>query len=188
MTLLFVNACMRGEQSKTLSLCHDYLAARPDADVVEVNLAELSLKPFDGEMVAYRTEKQEAQDWDDPIFDLAKQIASADEILIGAPYWDLSFPSALKIYIEHCSVCELTFHYTEDAHCEGLCKAKKTTYITTSGGIIGDRNFGYDYICGIGQMFNLGEMRFISAEGLDVIGVDIESILNIAREEIKALD
>lgn len=188
MTLLFVNACMRGEESNTLALCREYLAARPDAEVEEVNLAELNLKPFDGDMVAYRTEKQEAQAWDDPIFDLAKQIAAADEVLIGAPYWDLSFPAALKTYIEHCSVCELTFHYTEDARCEGLCKATKTTYITTSGGIIGDRNYGYDYVCGIAQMFDLGEMHFVSAEGLDIFGADVESILAKAREDIKQLD
>lgn len=188
MTLLFVNACMRGDESNTLSLCREYLAAHPEADVQEVNLAELNLKPFDGDMVAYRTEKQEAEAWDDPIFDLAHQIANADEVLIGAPYWDLSFPATLKIYIEHCSVCGLTFHYTEDARCEGLCKAKKTTYITTSGGIIGDRNFGYDYLCGIGQMFDLGEMRFVSAEGLDIIGADVEGILEKAREEIRQLD
>ena len=43
----------------------------------------------------------------------------ADEIVIGAPYWDLSFPAALKVYIEHVSVCDIAFHYTEDAQCEG---------------------------------------------------------------------
>ena len=188
MKLLFVNACMRGEDSRTLALCREYIAQRPAMEVEEVNLAERALKPFDGAMVAYRTAKQEAQAWDDPIFDLAHQLADADEIVIGAPYWDLSFPAALKVYIEHCSVCGLTFHYTEGGQSEGLCKATKATYITTSGGIIGSSNYGYDYLCGIGQMFGWDTMRFVSAEGLDIIGYDVEGSLAKAREDIRNLD
>ena len=78
MTTLFVNACMRGEDSRTLALCREYLQGKED--VVEVDLAALGLKPFDAQMVAYRTEKQKAKAWDDPIFDLSHQFAEADEI------------------------------------------------------------------------------------------------------------
>lgn len=113
MTTLFVNACMRGEDSRTLALCREYLQGKEE--VVEVDLATLGLKPFDAQMVAYRTEKQKAKAWDDPIFDLSHQFAEADEVVIGAPYWDLSFPAALKVYMEHVSVCDIAFHYTDDA-------------------------------------------------------------------------
>ena len=119
MTTLFVNACMRGEASRTLALCREYLE-RFD-DVVEVDVAALDLKPFDADRVAYRTEKQRAGEWDDPIFSLSRQFAEADDIVIGVPYWDLSFPAAFKTYLEHVSVCELTVHSTEDARCEGIC-------------------------------------------------------------------
>ena len=146
MTTLFVNACMRGEASRTLALCREYLE-RVD-DVVEVDVAALDLKPFDADRVAYRTEKQRAGEWDDPIFSLSRQFAEADDIVIGVPYWDLSFPAAFKTYLEHVSVCELTFHYTEDARCEGICKAKRITYITTCGGFVEGANFGYEYIVG----------------------------------------
>ena len=151
MTTLFVNACMRGEASRTLALCREYLE-RFD-DVVEVDVAALDLKPFDADRVAYRTEKQRAGEWDDPIFSLSRQFAEADDIVIGVPYWDLSFPAAFKTYLEHVSVCELTFHYTEDARCEGICKAKRITYITTCGGFVEGANFGYEYIVGIAKMF-----------------------------------
>ena len=117
MTVLFVNACMRGEQSRTLELCREYLEGKEN--VVEVNLAEMGLKPFDAGMVAYRAQLQKAGVFDDPIFDLSQQFAKADEIVIGAPYWDLSFPAALKVYIEHVSVCDIAFHYTEDAQLRG---------------------------------------------------------------------
>ena len=52
MTTLFVNACMRGEDSRTLALCREYLQGKEE--VVEVDLATLGLKPFDAQMVAYR--------------------------------------------------------------------------------------------------------------------------------------
>ena len=117
MTILFVNACLRGEDSRTLVLCREYLASRGD-DVAEVSLASLDLRPFDAEMVARRTAQQTAGAWDDPLFALSRQFADAEDIVIGAPYWDLSFPAALKVYFEHASVCDLTFRYTEDARCE----------------------------------------------------------------------
>lgn len=187
MTTLFVNACVRGEDSRTLTLCREYLE-RIDDEIVEVNLAQLNLKPFDASMVAYRTEKQTAGAWDDPIFDLSRQFAAADDIVIGAPYWDLSFPAMLKVYIEHVSVCDLTFHYTEDARCEGICNARHLTFITTCGGLVEGANYGYEYLCGIARMFGIPEVRFIAAEQLDVVGVDIEAQLDQARARIAQLD
>lgn len=186
MTILFVNACMRGEQSRTLQLCREYLEGAED-DVVEVDLAALDLKPFDAAMVAYRTEKQTAREWDDPIFALSRQFVEAEDIVIGAPYWDLSFPSALKIYLEYVSVCDLAFHYTEDARCEGICKARRLTYITTCGGFVEGANYGYEYFCGIAKMFGIPETRLVAAEGLDIVGIDVAARLNKAREQIAQL-
>lgn len=187
-TILFVNACMRGEESRTLTLCREYLNKKSNDTIEEVNLNEIQLSPFTGEKAGYRMLKQSEGAWDDPIFDLAHQMAKADEVVIGAPYWDLSFPAALKTYIEHCCVCDITFHYTHEGRPEGLCKSQKLTYFTTSGGFIADKNFGYDYICGIAEMFDLGETRFVSAEGLDIIGMDIEAQMDKAREAIANLD
>ena len=170
MTTLFVNACMRGEASRTLALCREYLE-RFD-DVVEVDV----------------TEKQRAGEWDDPIFSLSRQFAEADDIVIGVPYWDLSFPAAFKTYLEHVSVCELTFHYTEDARCEGICKAKRITYITTCGGFVEGANFGYEYIVGIAKMFGIPEVRFVAAEGLDIVGIDVQEQMDKARAQMAKLD
>ena len=37
---------------------------------------------------------------DDPLLDYARQFARADQILIAAPCWDLSFPAVLRAYLE----------------------------------------------------------------------------------------
>ena len=93
MTVLFVNACLRGDESRTLTLCREYLEGIED--VKEVNLSELRLEPYYGDSAAYRAQLEAKGLFDDPMFDIGKDFAEADEIVIGAPYWDLSFPAAL---------------------------------------------------------------------------------------------
>ena len=98
-----------------------------------------------------------------------KMIAQYDTIVIAAPYWDMMFPSALKIYYEHISVSGITFAYGQKGEEIGLCKAKKAVYITTSGGYIGNRNFGYEYTKSLFNFMGINDIYFIKAEGLDII-------------------
>ena len=53
------------------------------------------------ETLKKRTALIESGDYSDRMFDYAKQFASADTIVIAAPYWDLSFPALLKTYFEN---------------------------------------------------------------------------------------
>lgn len=48
MTVLFVNACLRGDESRTLKLCREYLEGVEG--VKEVNLSELHLEPYYGRL------------------------------------------------------------------------------------------------------------------------------------------
>lgn len=178
---LFVNACMRGNESRTLQLCREYLGEMQD--VQEVNLSHMALQPFTGDMVEKRNARAKAENWDDPMFDLAHQFAEAENIVIGAPYWDLSFPAALKIYIEHISVCNIVFRYSEEGKALGMCKAKQLTYITTCGGFLAEYgNYGYDYLCKIAKMFGIPNTQCIAAEGLDIIGMNVEEQMDKARQ------
>ena len=184
MTVLFVNACLRGEQSRTLTLCREYLEGV--GDVEEVNLAELKLEPYYGPSAAYRAQLEKDGQFDDPMFDLGRQFAEADEIVIGAPYWDLSFPAALKIYIEHAAVMGMTFHYTEEGYPVGLGKVQRLLYVTTAGGPIQGRNCGFDYVKTLcGDMLGVPQMDFAAAENLDVWGADVEGILTQAEQALR---
>ncbi|MBR5516679.1 MAG: NAD(P)H-dependent oxidoreductase [Firmicutes bacterium] len=188
MKVLFVNACVRGKDSRTDSLCRDYISKLPEGTVVtEINLDKEGMKPLDAEMLQKRDGLLGKKSFDDPMFDYAKQMMEADHVIIGAPYWDLSFPALLKIYLEQCSVTGLTYIYNEKGIPEGQCKAKSLTYITTSGGPIGDLNFGYDYIKGLCLLFGIPRTDFISAEALDVWGNDVEAIMASAKEKITEL-
>ena len=99
MTVLFVNACLRGDESRTLTLCREYLEGIED--VKEVNLSEMRLEPYYGDSAAYRAQLEAKGLFDDPMFDIGKDFAEADEIVIARgdlgnamPLWEL--PAAQK--------------------------------------------------------------------------------------------
>ena len=190
MKFLFVNACIRGEDSRTYQLCRDYIEkfkeAKKNEDwtLEEVNLNDMDLQPLNKERLANRDRLAREKKFADQEFDLARQIIEADHILIGAPYWDLAFPAKLKIYIERCSVTGLTFIYCPEGIPDGQCRAKSLSYVTTSGSAIKDFNFGYEYIKGICALFGIKKTYFASAEELDIIGKDVPKIMAEAKDKI----
>lgn len=184
MTTLFVNACAR-EESRTLSLCRAYLEGNPAVE--EVRLFERNLVPFDWKMVEERVALIEKADWGDSMFDLAKQFAAADEIVIGAPYWDLSFPAVLKVYIEHVTV---------NGHRAPLHRRRKTRRTLQSEApcvyhhvrrSLLVRELRVRISSGHRDMFGIPETHFISAELLDVIGQDVDAIMNDAFTGVRDL-
>lgn len=187
-TLLLVNACVQRETSRTDRLCRTWLREnrRAGCDVEEVVLEEEQLRGLDTQMLAERNRLLRECELTHVMFRYARQFCDADEIVIAAPYWDLSFPAALKCYLEAVSVVGLTFRYREDGAPEGLCRAKRLTYITTSGGFIGANNFGYDYVKALAALFGIAEIQMVSAEGLDIAGADAEHILQQAEQCIRS--
>ena len=55
-----------------------------------------------------------------------------------------------------------------------------------AGGFIGDKNYGYDYFCGLAEMLGIPETECIKAEALDIEGFDAEKIVAKAINEIKS--
>ena len=185
MKLLFVNACVR-EHSRTLLLAR-HLLSRLSAQVCEIRLEDLDLKPLTRCSLARRDDLLRQGKWEDPSLKLARQFADADCIVIAAPYWDLGFPALLKIYLETVTVSGITFCY-EEGRPRGLCKARKLYYITTAGGpILSD--FGYPYVRSLAEnLYGIQETRCIRAENLDMDGVDVACILEETIESINKED
>lgn len=127
--------------------------------------------------------------FDDPMFAIARQFAAADEIVIAALYWDLSFPAALKQYFEQINVRGITFVYTAEGIPRGLCRARKLYYITTAGGNYVPEEFGFGYIKALAESYyGIPETELIQATGLDIDGADVETILREATESIHGID
>ena len=175
--ILFVNACVRKE-SRTLRLAKRLLN-NLNGDIKEVRLEEVSFPVVDEAFIKRREALKNAGKYDDPMFDLGKDFANADTIVIAAPYYDLSFPAMLKQYFEQINVLGLTFTYSETGIPEGLCRTKSLYYITTAGGPILSDDFGFGYVKALANNFyGIKEVYQIKAEGLDVVGADVDRILD----------
>ena len=182
---LFINACVR-ENSRTLELAKDVLN-KIGGEFEEVVLYQTDISPLDNTGLVERTAAFETKDFSNSRFDLARQFASAKTIVIAAPYWDLMFPSVLKVYFETITVNGLTFGYNEKGIPTGFCKAERLIYVTTAGGPI-IKNFGYDYAAALAKTFyGIKDVRCISAEGLDIHGADVASILMNAKSSMMDL-
>lgn len=180
--ILFINACVR-PNSRTLDLAN-YLLTRLSGKVEEIKLYEEDLSPLTLEEMEIRNNSAENKDFSSKIFNLPKQFASADVIVIAAPYWDLMFPAVLKTYLEQITVNGLTFAYGENGIPYGLCKAKRLIYVTTAGGPI-IQNFGYDYVSALAKNFyGIQEVQCVKAQGLDVYGANVKEIIEKAKQEI----
>lgn len=181
--VLFVNACVR-ENSRTLALANRVLS-HLNGTVVEYNLESAGLRPLTRETLAKRDALLAAGDKTDPMLRPALDFAGADEIVLAAPYWDLSFPASVKTWIEHINCVGLTFAYGPDDMPYGLCKAKRLFYVMTAGGPVFPPNEGFAYVETLCKAFyGIPAVQLFSAACLDVRGADVAAILQKANKEI----
>ena len=163
--LIIIDSCMR-EESRTrviLDVAKEVLSARYDIENIDVNA--LALPPVSPEVLEERTSGVVPEE----TVAIARKIASADRIVIAAPFWDMSFPAVLKAFFENMSLYNVTF--TDDGStCTGLCKCQKVLYITTRGMDIptGDfRDQGSSYLKALSSLWGLGEVITVAAWNLD---------------------
>ncbi len=183
--ILFINACVR-PCSRTASLAQALLGTL-GGGIEEVDLYRTPMGALDLSGMERREQAAQKQDFSHPDFDLAKQFAAVDRIVIAAPYWDMMFPAALKTYLENITVSGITFRYSDQGKPESLCRARSLYYVTTAGGFIGQNDFGFSYIKALAQsFFGIGQIYRHTAEGLDIFGADVEGILCKAKADIIA--
>lgn len=125
---------------------------------------------------------------DDEMFNCAKNLQKADVVVMAAPFWDLSFPAILKIYIENCAVEGITFKTTSEG-LKGLCKASQLIYFTSRGGIYNNSPLeqATPYLKAICNLFGINEFICIDADGMDIVGYDATLSLNKAIDKAKEL-
>lgn len=184
MKILYIDSTVRSN-SRTAILA-EYLLNNLSGDKSVIKLCETVFPAVDEKFLSKRDRACAERDFSDDIFAPAKQFAAADVIVIAAPFWDLSFPSALKQYFEQINVIGLTFTYSDDGRPVGLCRAKKLFYVTTAGGKIYNDEYGSGYVKALAENFyGIAETVCFKAEGLDIYGTDIDSLLNDAKKQIE---
>ena len=191
--LLFINACVRGPRSRTLQLVRRFLEMwqqkHPEAVITERDLCRDRLLPQYPEVLEERDTLWSAGKLDDPIFAPAIQFAAAGRIVIAAPFWDLSFPAILKIYLERISVTNITFGYDERGAMKGLCRASKLLLITTRGGRYAGTplEMATPTMKALCVMYGIPEFQCLDAEGLDDVRQDRAALLAAAERRADAL-
>lgn len=169
MKLLYIDCCItvHGSASRTAALAETFLsawrAAHPEADIETLDLKTLTLNPLLGNALRLRETLQGEGRTEGASFALARQFAAADRIVIAAPYWELSFPAQLRLYIEHIAAQGITFDYTSQDQV-GLCRAEKLLFLTTAGGSL-EANCGSEHWRALCPFFGIGEYHFIGEIG-----------------------
>ncbi len=184
MKVLVIDACVREELSSTAKLYKRYLNSFcQDQDVTILQIFKTDIAPLNQKTLTKRQELIEAKNFSHPMFRYAHQFKDADLILIAAPTWDFSFPSVLKVYIEHLCISGLTFTYTKQG-IKGLCKAEKLIYFSTSGGYINGQHLGFEYVKQIGSFLGIKKFQHFYAQGLDINPSKRQEILDNATTDM----
>ena len=189
--LVYINACIRGEESRTGKLAAAMLEVLGERyDITEINISNMDLGCITAEEFVGRT-KNGIPDED---LHYGSLITQADRIVVAAPFWDMSFPAVLKVFIEHMCAPGLTFKYNPDGSIHKICKAEKMLYITTRGGFTETGTpleQGSSYLKAICWLWGIPDLETIAVTGTDVYSSDelekkmaeaIEKGKNICKE------
>ena len=192
MKLLFVDCCVsqRGKESRTLALAERYIAAfrekHPEAEVEHLDVGTMALSPFTAEKLTQRDALAQKGAFSDPVFDLARQFAAASSVVVAAPFWDLSYPAQLKLYIEHISANGVCYHY-DQIGCHGDCRAEKLVYLTTGGDFERENSVGVLHWRQLCAMFGIPEFDYVFAGGLDIDPAKTADLLETACKKAEEL-
>ena len=185
--ILYVNACVRKE-SRTGKLA-EKLLIKLGKPYEEIRLEDVAFPVVNGDYLNKRDRLISQGDFQNPMFDLARQFSNAETIVIAAPFWDLSFPAMLKQYLEMINVVQITFKYTEEGVPVGLCGASRLFYVTTAGGRYVPEEFGFGYVKALAQnYYGIPDVRQIEAVGLDIDGADVNAIMRSAEDALSGME
>lgn len=192
-TLLYIDCCIRKEASRTRRLAYAFLEAieqQGDYDIERLLLTEEALSPLVGDYFLKREQLLEEGRLDHPRFRYARQFAAADRIVVAAPFWDLSVPALLKIYIENVSVQDITFGCdTVKGHLFGICRATKLCFLTTRGGSYEHSALetGIPFMRNLSEFFGIEQFDYVAADGIDLLFEPPETILLRAIDKAREL-
>jgi FMN-dependent NADH-azoreductase len=118
-----------------------------------------------------------------------EEFLAADMIVIGAPMYNFSVPSALKAWIDRVAIAGKTFHYTANGP-EGLAKGKRVVIASSRGGFYGQGtaaqsfDFQEPYLRAVLGFLGITDVEFVRAEGVNVSADHKTEALKTAQASI----
>lgn len=185
-TLLVIDSCINRESSRTEKLLNALVSLLVPLGYKEkrVILEEEHIGHLDSESFLRRDALIRNGDYSSPLFDYAKDLANADLVVIGAPYWDFSFPTLLKEWIEAISSMGICYNYDEYGVSHGLAKGEALFYVSTAGGEVKDVDFGYLEIKALAERIGIEKVEEVLIENIDIVGNDPKKMI---EEKIASL-
>lgn len=187
--LLYIDACIRNAESRTKRIATPIVEVLKERYEVETFcLNEMELEIVKEDLIRRRNNGR----IDPVVMGWAEKVRDADRIVIAAPFWDMSFPAALKNFFELCSIFDVTFK-SDDKTCFGNCRAEKLLYITTRGMDIATGDVleqATPYLKALSWLWGIGPLQVVSAQNMDYsteeeierkIGEAIDQGLEIAK-------
>ena len=191
-TILYIKANAKSEgESRTFkvsdSFIESYRKFHPEDEIITLDLSKEDIRLLSAEDINTIFGPKTDESRNHPILRYAYQFVEAAKYVIAEPLWNLSIPAVLKAYIDYICVTGITFKYTEEGSM-GLCQGKKAINISTRGGTYSAEPFsafemGDRYLRVLFVFLGITDFTTISADGLDVIGNDVEAIVGEAIKE-----
>ena len=189
--IIYVNAIIRKDESRTKRLADGIISSiKDEVELKEINLNELPLNPYNE--VTYEDKVNNGTE--ELFYNLSKEIAECDGLIIASPFWDMSFPSLLKSFLEKISLFDVMF-VSDDKRCVGIAKCPFMYYIVTRGMDIEDGDEleqGTPYLKALCWLWGIKIFKVTSASNFDYLPSDaidkeIENKIKEGRKLIKSL-
>lgn len=193
--VLYIKANVKPEgQSRTFKISdgfmEEYKKSNPNDEIITLDLYKENINFLKTEDLGVVFGPKDEESKKHPILKYAYQFAEADKYIVSAPMWNLNIPAILKAYIDYVSVIGITFKYTANGPV-GLCEGKKAVHIVSRGGEYSEGpavafEMGDKYLKTIFGFFGITNFTTIAADKLDVIGEDVEAIIENAIKKAQA--
>jgi FMN-dependent NADH-azoreductase len=183
-SILHLKSSIQGDESYSIKLgnaiVEKIMDKYPGSKLEELNLANVDIPHLSPKLLhTFFTpaEQHTAEDKESIRFsdEAVKQLLAADIIVIGAPLYNFTIPSALKAWIDHITRAGITFGYTENGPF-GKVTGKKVYVAMSSGGIYSEgpgkaNDFVAPYLKAFLGFLGMTDLTVFRAEGLKVPGV-----------------
>lgn len=122
---------------------------------------------------------------------LIEELQAADGLLLSAPMYNFSVPSALKAYIDQIVRAGHTFGYDPERGFYGLLRTPVAYIVSAAGAVYADGLEAYDLLTGylrlLLKFLGIEQLHFVSVQGTTTHPDGLEQSMQAARAQIEQL-
>lgn len=170
--IVYLNCCIRKEESRTLKIATPIIEKiKEKHNVTEINLYDMELIPYNSDEYA----KKVNGEYNSKYYEYSKLIANCDGLIIASPFWDMSFPAQLKVFLEGISLFDVMF-VSDDKKCNGIAKCPFMALITTRGMNISvgdDLEQATPYLKALCWLWGIKDFYYVDAKNFDYLSKDV---------------